>query len=174
MMLVKRQQVGSTAQSPTELPSSLNEPRKNRPGSRLEVTPDSIIASSNFQKMSDGQLFAEIIDRYQAHDLWGFELRARAYLGKFSHGDRRDEIYYMKGLMELGEKNYGEALAQFNRVLRDHPNGKKAPAALFAKGVTFKKMNLIREAKLALTEVQNRFPGSPESMRASAELKVIK
>ncbi len=172
MVLAKHSQITSQmglapqTMSQAPLPSSL-------PGKVLEVTPDSVISGS-FGKMPEGQLYAEITDRYQAHDVWGFELRSKAYLGRFTDSERRDEVVYMKGLMELGDKNYGVALAQFNRVLRDHPNGKKAPSAMFAKGVTYKRMNLVREAKLALIQVLQKYPGSPESMRAKVELKVIK
>ncbi len=174
MVLTRQSQLGGPSY-PQALPqtSAKLTPSLAQRGKVLEVNPDSVIAR-NYEKMPEGQLYAEIMDRYQAHDLWGFELRSKAYLGKFAKSDRRDEIIYLKGMMDLGERNYGGALAQFNRVLRDHPNGKKAPSAMFAKGMTYRKMNLAREAKLALREVLQRYPGSPESMRAKAELKIIK
>ncbi len=158
---------------------SFSLPPKVRPqkSTSLEVTPGKILAGSTdslANKMPEGQLFAEIVDRYEARDLWGFESRAKVFLGKFANSDRRDEVMYMKGLMELGERNYGVALAQFNKILRDHPNGRKAPSALFAKGVTFERMNLKREAKQALAKVVNLFPGSPEAGRATTEMKMIK
>lgn len=168
LVMAKKEQGGLTSS-----PSSIDSAAAFKPGALLSMKPGSAIAA-NFEKMPEGPLFAEIRDRYQAHDLWGFELRAKAYLGKYTNSDRRDEIIYMKGLLGIEEKDYGSALIQFNRILRDHPNGKKAPSAMFAKGVLYKKMNLTRESKLALTEVLHRYPGSPESIRAKVELKVIK
>ena len=128
----------------------------------------------NLKKLSDGQLFAEMSDRYQAQDRWGFEVRYRLFVRKYPMNGRIDEAHYMKGLMELAERNYGVALASLNKILKEHPHGKKAPAALFAKGIVYKKMNLKKESKKVLSEVGKQYPGSPESLRAQNELKLLR
>jgi TolA-binding protein len=166
MVVTKRSQIGpaSTQTSYQAVPQKHGKIEMSSPAAGNAV----------YAKMPEGQLFAEIVDRYEARDQWGFEARAKAFMSKFTNSDRRDEVVYFKGLMELGEKNYGLALTQFNRILRDHPNGKKAPSAMFAKGVTYKRMNLLHESKQALADVTRFFPGSPEAMRAKVELKILR
>jgi TolA-binding protein len=80
----------------------------------------------------------------------------------------------MKGLFELAERNYGEALSVMNRLLQNYPNGRKAPAAMFAKGILYKRLNLMAEAKETLQNVSSHYPGSPESMRAKSEMRILK
>jgi TolA-binding protein len=177
---IQNAQNAQNANSPTQRPAQTMDMRSLAASTRvlpqkagkIETTPGKVLDLAN--KMPEGQLYAEILDRYEAHDLIGLESRSKVFLGKFTNSERRDDVMYMQGLMELGERNYGVALTQFNKILRDHPEGRKAPSALFAKGITFERMNLKREAKQALAKVIDLFPGSPEALRASTEVKMIK
>ncbi len=83
------------------------------------------------------------------------------------------ELMYHKGLARLEALDYGGALTQFTKVLKNDPRGKYSSHALFAKAMTYKKMNLRREAKSVLTEVLQRFPKTTESARAKAELSLM-
>jgi hypothetical protein len=135
--------------------------------------PNSILKPS-YKGISEGQLLAEIRDRYQANDRIGFQNRSMAFLSRFPNGDSRDEVLYLKGMLELMDKNYGVSLVQFNTILRDHPNGRRAPSAMFAKGILYRRMNLLNESRQTLGKVLAQFPGSPESVRAKMELRVIR
>ena len=45
-----------------------------------------------------------------------------------------DVILYDKGLHMVAEKNYGEALIYFNRIIRQFPMSPTARMAMFQKG----------------------------------------
>jgi hypothetical protein len=144
-----------------------------RQGRKEIIAPPSIL-NPQLSGMSGGELLAEIKDRYQAGDRIGFRTKSQAYLSKYHNGDGRDDVLYLKGMAELMDKNYGVSLVQFNTILRDNPNGRKAPAALFAKGMLYRKMNLAKESREALDKVVAHYPGSPESVRAKMELRLLR
>jgi TolA-binding protein len=165
-----RAQVLAKKREMTSAPLSLLSPQKS--GASSMQAPGSILEPSD--NKAEGQLYAEIVDRYQANDRMGFSMRAKNYLGRFQEGDRRDQVCYMAGVMALADHQYGEALQQFNRILRDHPEGRQAPGAMFAKGITFQRMNLAPAARETLQAILTQFPGSPEAERAKMELKLIR
>jgi TolA-binding protein len=129
---------------------------------------------SDLENASEGALYANALDRYQSGNSKSFYPTASVFLRKFAKSDRSDDVYYMLALTELADKNYGGSLVHLNRILHDHPQGRKAPAALFAKGMVFKRMNLEDAARGSLTAVLKKYPGSPESVRASAEMKLLR
>lgn len=143
-------------------------------GGKIEMGAPSSILNNTYKDRSEAQLVAEIKDRYQSGDRIGFQQRAQAFLSRYSSSDSRDEVLYLKGMAELMDKNYGVSLVQFNTILRDHPNGRKAASAMFAKGILFRRMNLEKESRETLGKVLAQFPGSPESVRAKMELKVVR
>lgn len=124
-------------------------------------------------KISDRELYSELVASYDRNDLFGFHSRLQMFQSRFAHSPLMEDALYLGGLMSVSEKNYGVALKNFNRILKEHPHGHKVAAALFAKGATLKKMNLPQQARQSWTQVERRFPGSPESLRAGAELKIL-
>ncbi|HWU42626.1 MAG TPA: hypothetical protein VN132_04275, partial [Bdellovibrio sp.] len=80
----------------------------------------------------------------------------------------------LAGRLAVDHGNYPEAIRYFSRVEKEYPRSDKITAAKFAKAMTYKKINLGEFAKQALLEVRSQYPGSPESFRADAELKMIK
>ena len=78
---------------------------------------------------------------------------------------------YDHGLRMLVDRNYGEALLYFNRVIQKSPGSFSARSAMFQKAVLFKKMNLPEESRKALISLKLKFPGSLEAKRADIVLK---
>lgn len=124
-------------------------------------------------RISDRELYSELVSTYDRNDLFGFHSRLQMFQSRFAHSPLMEDALYLGGLMSVSEKNYGVALKNFNRILKEHPHGHKVAAALFAKGATLKKMNLPQQARQSWAQVERRFPGSPESLRAGAELKIL-
>jgi len=125
-------------------------------------------------KISDRELYSELLATYDRNDVFGFHSRLQMFQSRFAQSPLMEDALYLGGLMSISEKNYGVALKNFNRILKEHPHGHKAAAALFAKGATLKKMNLPAQARQSWVQVQKGFPGSPESLRADAEIKILK
>ncbi len=144
---------------------------QSSPQSRvISVTPSSFQPSPH---MTDKQLYSELVGSYDRNNELAFFSRFQAFNQKFVKSPLAPDVIYLAGLMSLSNKNYGPALKFFNQVLKNYPSSSKAASALFAKGVTFKKMNLIPESQKVLVTVQKKYPGSPEALRTQAELKTL-
>lgn len=125
-------------------------------------------------KISDIQLYAQIVGAYESRDEINFKSRMQSFIHQFPQSPYADNVLYLAGMMAVNNLNYPEAVRFFSRVEKDYPNSDKVTAAVFAKGMTYKKMNLESFSKQILTHVKSNFPGSPESFRAEVELKMIK
>ena len=132
------------------------------------------VLSASASKLSDRDLYAELVGCYDRNSELAFFSRLPAFDGKYAKSPLADDAFYLAGLMSLAKKNYGPALEYFNKVVVKYPTSNKAGPALFAKGVVLKKMNLETQAKSVFEKVKRTYPGSPEVARAETELKLIK
>lgn len=118
-------------------------------------------------------LLAEMRLRFERGDEFGLFARYKAYSQSYAKSKNAAEAHFMAGMTYLSLKDYGRALKSFsagqvspvsNFVAKNH----------FAKGVTYRKLNLLPTAQTVLAEVVKKYPGTPESLRAEAELKILK
>lgn len=118
-------------------------------------------------------LLAEIRLRFERGDEFGLFARYKAYSQSYSKSKNAAEVHFMAGTTYLSLKDYGRALKSFSAGQVSPPSNFVAKNH-FAKGVTYRKLNLLPTAQTVLAEVIKKYPGSPESLRAEAELKILK
>lgn len=131
------------------------------------------LTGKDVSKESDTKLYAEMVGAYEADDEIAFKSRLQSLLSRFPTSSYADNALYLAGKLAVNHSNYPEAIRFFGKVEKEYPQSDKVTAATFAKAMTYKKMNLGEYAKRALTEVRAKYPGSPESFRANAELKML-
>jgi TolA-binding protein len=139
--------------------------------SKTQINP---VMSAAATKLSDRALYAELVGSYDRNNEVAFISRYQVFKKKFSRSPLADDAAYLAGLMSLSNKDYGPALKHFNHVLRKYPHSNKAAAAMYAKAVALKKMDLDLEANKAFARVKRRYPGSPEAERAETEMQILK
>ncbi len=132
------------------------------------------LTGKDTSNVSASELYAEIVGAYQADDELSLKSRLQNLLTKFPQSEYADNALYLAGRMAMDHRNYADAIKQFGKIRRSYPNGDKAAAAEFAKGMAYKKMNLPKFAQQVLQGVKKRYPGSPESFRADSEIKILK
>jgi TolA-binding protein len=128
----------------------------------------------DLNSMTESQLFAGLLARFQRNDELGFKQYLKIFMEKYPQSSRADEVLYMAGMGSVGVKNYGLALKYFNEVIQKYPFGAKASMALFAKAAVLKKMDFVPVSKGIFKQVIARYPGSPEAERAKIELRLIR
>jgi TolA-binding protein len=126
------------------------------------------------KQLSYGQLYGELLAAHQRNDNAGFQVRFGAMMKNYSQTPLADDALYLAGLQQVGAKDYGSALKYFNQIIKEYPYSNKRVSALYAKGATYRKMNLDDQAGVIFGKVISQFPGSPESFRAANELRSIK
>ncbi len=85
-----------------------------------------------------------------------------------------DNAYYLTGLLEYQKGHFGEALQSFDVVKNRYVKSNKRPSALFAMAMTYQQLKLVPQAHRVLERILQEYPGSPESQRATMQLKMEK
>ncbi len=111
------------------------------------------IKDTEYRRASDR--FTRFIDAYPEHKLAD---HAQYWLG---------EIYYAKG-------DWEKAILEFDKVIKNYPEGDKVPAATLKQGYSFGKLGLTKEAKVLLGHVVEKFPKSDEAVKAKSRLEELK
>jgi tol-pal system protein YbgF len=70
-------------------------------------------------------------------------------------------------------REFDQAIIEFDAVRRKYPRAEKAPAALLKQGFAFAELGEKVNARLILQEVVEKYPQSPEAVRAKQRLKAL-
>lgn len=157
----------SAETKPLTTPNSLREETSSQ-ALLVELT------GKDISKENDITLYSEMVSAYQGGNEIAFKSRLQRMLLKFPQSPYADNALFVAGRMAVDNNNYAEAIRYFSQIEKNYPTSNKLIAAKFAKAMTYKKMNLSSFAAQTLREVRVSFPGSPESFRADAELKIMK
>lgn len=139
-----------------------------------QKTKVNLVKKAVVTKLKEGELYSQLLDFYDKKDQPGFTEKKDLFEAKFPRSSYLDEVYYMSAMMSLSRNNYGDALTHLNTITRYYGTSNKAGAALFAKGIVYKRMNLKPKARDLFIRVQDQFPGSPEAKRAELEIKLLR
>lgn len=131
-------------------------------------------AQPRLAKMDEKKLYSELMTKFDQNDELGFQSRYQAFKSSYPKSALMDDVVYTSGLLKLANKNYGQALVEFNTVLKRYPRSNRAVSSQFAKGVVLKRMNLNDQAMNSFQLVKKTYPGSPEALRAENELKIMR
>lgn len=126
----------------------------------LEKTPDALyqkglgtFKSGDMQKAREA--FARFIQLYPNHDL---AANAHYWLG---------EAYY-------NEKNYEQAILEFQDVIKNFPKKEKVPAALLKQAMAFRELGDMKSARYLYKKVIEEFPAGDEAKTAREKLKGLR
>ncbi len=132
------------------------------------------LTGKDFRKSNDISLYSEMVSAYDANNEIAFKSRLQSLLSRFPTSPYADNALYLAGSMAVNKGNYSEAIKYFADIEKKYPRSNKMVAAKFAKAMTYKAMNLPEYAKSNLKDLIKKYPGSPESFRASTELKILR
>ena len=85
-----------------------------------------------------------------------------------------DNAYYLSGVLAYQNGQMAEAVRNFGAVTDQFPRSNKRPAALFAKGKTYEKLNLPAQANAVWSKLVAEYPGSQDAQRAQVQLELKK
>lgn len=124
----------------------------------------------------DGErlVYTRVVEAYRKNDLRNL-IANRVLLEKnYPNSVHLDNAYYLSGMMEFHNNRMAEAVKSFGTVRRRFPQSNKRPAALFGLAMSYRKLGLQPIANNIMNEIIREYPGSPESQRAWAQLKIDK
>ena len=126
-----------------------------------------------FSKLQEKEVYARVIEGFRARDGASLEAALFTLEKKFPTSIYVDNALYLDAILAMQKKAYSSAIYKLENVIKRYPKGNKRVSALFAKGIIYKKLNLIFQSQHVLTQVVKEYPGSSESQRAVSELKLL-
>lgn len=125
-----------------------------------EVTPDA--------------LYLKGLETFKAGDMAG----ARSQLTKFVEQNPSHELVsnarYWIGETFYADKNYEQAILEFQEVVKQYPKKEKAPAAMMKQALSFKALKDQKSAQYLLKRLTINYPKSDEAKKAKTLLKDMK
>lgn len=95
------------------------------------------------------------------------------YLGAYPNTDLSDNAQYWIGECLYAQKKHKEAIAAFDKLLKQWPQSDKAAAALLKKAYALSELGQKAEAVVQLQYVMHEFPTAEESRLARARLRTM-
>ncbi|UCG78243.1 MAG: tol-pal system protein YbgF [Nitrospirota bacterium] len=110
------------------------------------------LKSNNQDKARD--TFSEFLEKYPDHDLAD---NSRFWIG---------ETFYR-------EKDYENAIIEYQKLVKNFPDSPKLPGALYKQALSFENIGDKKAAGVVLQLILQKFPKSPEADRAKKKLKAL-
>jgi tol-pal system protein YbgF len=95
------------------------------------------------------------------------------YLKYYPDTDLASNAQFYLGEIDYTQKQYKEAIGEYDKVLQNYPKSFKLAAARLKKGMALVELGQKAGAIREFREVVRRFPGTDESRRASAKLREL-
>jgi len=99
------------------------------------------------------ELFSTFLERYPKH-----QLAANAH--------------YWTGESYYGEKNFEQAILEYQEVIKNFPESDKVPAALLKQGMSFKELGDAKSAQYVWKKLLDEFPKSAEAKAAKEKMRL--
>ena len=80
---------------------------------------------------------------------------------------------YWLGETYYSQRNYPEAIREFEAVVKNHPNSDKVPGAMLKQGYAYLEVKETSRGTAVLRELMNRFRNSREARLAQDRLRQV-
>lgn len=95
------------------------------------------------------------------------------YLRYYPETDLASNAQFYLGEISYAQKNYGQSVTEYDKVLQNYPKSFKLAPARFKKGMALLEVGQKTAAIRELREVVRRYPGTDEEKRARARLREL-
>jgi TolA-binding protein len=128
----------------------------------------------NLKYFPEGErlVYTRLLDAYRRADLQEVQRHRNSLVRNYPASVHLDNAYYLTGMLQLQNQRYGEAVRDFGVVSKRFVRSGKRPAALFALGVTYQRLNLRPQAHEVFAKLRKEYPGSSEAQRAWMQLQL--
>jgi tol-pal system protein YbgF len=127
---------------------------------REEATPESLYQKGlttfkNGEPQTARELFSQFLQKFPRHDLAA-------------------NVHYWRGETHYSEKNYDQAILEFQEVIKNFPEKEKVPAAMLKQAMAFKELGDVKSARYVFKKLVDDFPLADEAKQAKEKLKELK
>ncbi len=119
-------------------------------------------------------LYQQGRDAYKAGDMAKSREAFTAFLEKYPTHELAANARYWLGETWYGEKNYEQAILEYQKVIKEYPGKEKVPAAMLKQALAFRELGDTKSARFILKKIVEDFPLSEEAGPAKEKLKELK
>jgi len=98
----------------------------------------------------------------------------RDYLNRYPDGSLADNSQYWVGECKYSQGKFKEAIAEFEKVLKNYRKSGKAPDALLKKAFCYRELKDVATARMILNDVLEKYPATEAAKKAKLELANLK
>jgi tol-pal system protein YbgF len=171
---------GTLLQTREEELRQLREEMQSAPRTAESATSTSPESPTNTTAEASGEESDAVKKDYEAargalesKDYRGAIGQFREFLKKHPKSNLADNAQYWIGECYYALREFDQAILEFDTVRRKYPRGDKVPGALLKQGFAFAELGDKIDARLILKELTDRYPQSPEAVKAVEKLKAL-
>lgn len=143
-----------------ELNKRMKEVAQNGSAPGKEATPDA--------------LYLKGLESFKTGDMPSARTQLTSFIEKNPSHDLVPNARYWIGETYYGEKNYEQAILEFQEVVKQYPKKEKAPAAMLKQALSFKALKDLKSTQYLLKRLIGDYPKSDEAKKAKVLLKEVK
>lgn len=175
--IARNRQSTTPKQLPKPVPVSTNEtPAAVAPEMEIESMPDVAHITPNRSRINPAD---EQISYLAAYDLVKQKNLSQAteamqqFLSKYPQGGYSANAHYWLGELHLANKEYAEAISQFDTIIKSFKTSSKFAPSHLKLGYALAEMGRLSEAKAQLAAVMNLYPDTATAHLAKAKLEKL-
>jgi tol-pal system protein YbgF len=119
-------------------------------------------------------LYQKALDTFRAGDTQKARELFTKFLGRYPKHELAANAHYWIGETYYGEKNYDQAILEFQEVIKNFPDKEKAPAAMLKQALAFRTLGDTKSARYVLKKLIEEHPLADEAKTAKEKLKEFK
>lgn len=123
---------------------------------------------------SPDALYLKGLDTFKSGDMPGARTQLTQFIEKNPNSDLVSNARYWIGETYYSEKNYEQAILEFQEVVKQYPKKEKAPAAMLKQALAFKALKDLKSTHYLLKRLTTDYPKSDEAKKAKVLLKELK
>jgi len=120
-----------------------------------------------------GDLFSQAMEMYKAKKYTEAYKAFEQVLSKNPGGDQAAETLFFMGESLFAQGEYDLAILDYQKVISNHAQNRRTPAALLKQGMSFEKLTDLETAKIIYKKLVAEYPDSAEAESAKQQLAVL-
>lgn len=120
------------------------------------------------------ELYLKGLEAFKAGDMPGARTQLTAFMEQHPQHELVPNAKYWVGETFYGEKNYEQAILEFQEVIKLYPKKEKAPSAMLKQALAFKALKDVKSSKYVLGKLVKDYPKSDEAKKARVLLKELR
>jgi tol-pal system protein YbgF len=98
----------------------------------------------------------------------------KAFVQSYPNGQYADNAQYWLGEANYVQRQFKDALKEFQAVVNNHPSSPKRPDAMLKMGYTYQELGDLDQARMTLNDVISNYPASTAARLAQKRLQDLK